>query len=86
MQRQTIGGYHILDKIASGGQGEVYKAWDSSNGQVVALKTLLPNGAANSDGIERFRREAELTAQVAHPNVIRILDNGRDGTPAEQRR
>ena len=78
MQRQTIGGYHILDKIDSGGQGAVYKAWDPSNGQVVALKTLLPGGAANSDGIKRFRREAELTSQVAHPNVIRILDNGRD--------
>ena len=78
MRRQTIGGYHILDKIASGGQGEVYKAWDPSNGQVVALKALLPNGAANSDGIERFRREADLTAQVVHPNIIRILDNGRD--------
>ena len=78
MQRQSIGGYHIIDKIDSGGQGAVYKAWDPSSGQVVALKTLLPNGAANSDGIERFRREAELTAQVAHPNVIRILDNGWD--------
>ncbi len=79
MQRQTIGGYQILDKIDSGGQGAVYKVWDPSNGQVAALKTLLPNGVANSDGIERFRRESELTAQIAHPNVIRILDNGRDG-------
>ena len=70
MGRQTIGGYHILGKIASGGQGAVYKAWDPSNGQVVALKTLLPSGVANPGDIERFRREAELTAQVAHPNVI----------------
>lgn len=78
MQRQTIGGYHILDKIDSGGQGAVYKAWDPSNGQVVALKTLLPNGVANSDRIERFRREAELTAQIEHSNVVRILNSGRD--------
>ena len=78
MQSQTIGGYHILDKVASGGQGAVYRAWDPSNGQVVALKTLLSDSAANSDGIERFRREAELTARVVHPNVVRILDNGRD--------
>ncbi len=78
MQSQTIDRYHILGRIASGGQGAIYRAWDPSNGQVVALKTLLPGGAANSDGIERFRREAELTAEVDHPNVIRILDNGRD--------
>lgn len=79
MRHRTIGGYDILEEIGAGGQGTVYRAWDPSSGRIVAIKTLLANGENDSDAIERFRREAELSAEVEHPNVIRILDSGWDG-------
>ena len=78
MRHSTIGGYQVIGRLGAGGQGTVHKAWDPSKGQVVALKTLLPDGAASSDDIERFRREAELAAEVEHPNIISILDFGWD--------
>ena len=78
MQGRTIGGYNTLAEIGSGGQGTVYRAWDPSSGQIVALKTLLAYGEGDPDAVRRFRREAELPAEVEHPNVIRILDSGWD--------
>ena len=78
MQGRTIGGYNTLAEIGSGGQGAVYRAWDPSSGQIVALKTLLAYGEGDLDAVRRFRREAELAAEVEHPNVIRILDSGWD--------
>ncbi len=74
MRPQTIGRYHILDETASGGQGSVYKAWDPSSGRVIALKTLLPSAADDVNAVERFRREARLTEELDHPNVVRVLD------------
>ncbi len=77
MPTKTIGGYRILSEIASGGQGSVYRAWDAATGQVVALKTLNRHDG-DGQSLERFRREALLTAAIDHPNVIRILDNGEE--------
>ena len=78
MRHRNIGGYSILEEIGTGGQGAVYRAWDPSSGRIVAVKTLLGYGEYDSDAVEQFRREAELSAEVEHPNVIRILDSGRD--------
>ena len=75
---KRIGGYAVLNKIGDGGFGTVYRAYGLSSGRAVALKTLNPE-RADSDDIERFRREALLTAEINHPNVIRILDEGEDG-------
>ena len=75
---KTIGGYAILNEIGSGGFGAVYRAYNPSSMRVVALKTLNPN-LADSNVIERFRREALLTSEISHPNVIRVLDEGEDG-------
>ena len=73
---KTIGDYAILNEIGDGGFGTVYRAYGLSSGRAIALKTLNPERA---DSIERFRREALLTAEINHPNVIRILDEGEDG-------
>ena len=72
---ETIGGYAILNEIGSGGFGTVYRAYDPTSGRAVALKTLDPKFAFSSV-IERFRREALLTSEMNHPNVIRIVDGG----------
>ena len=74
---ETIGGYAILNEIGSGGFGTVYRAYNPSSGRVVALKTLDPKHT-DPDAVERFRREALLTSEIDHPNVIRILDEGED--------
>ena len=79
MLNTKIGGYAILNKIGSGGFGSVYRAYGLSSGRAVALKTLNPELAASDHFIERFRRESLLTAEINHPNVIRILDEGEDG-------
>ena len=78
VMRETIGGYRILNEIGSGGFGVVCRAYDSDMGRAVAIKTLNPK-RADSDAIERFRREALLTSEINHPNIIRVLDEGEDG-------
>ena len=79
MQQQTIGRYQVLEEIASGGQGTVYRAWDPANGTVVALKVLHPHLASDLGVLERFRREAQLAAAVVHPNITTIYEVGQDG-------
>ena len=79
MQQQTIGRYQVLEEIASGGQGTVFRAWDSANGTVVALKLLHPHLASDSTILDRFHREAQLAAAVSHPNITAIYEVGQDG-------
>ena len=76
---QRIGRYQILDEIASGGQGSVFRAWDTETGQTLALKLLHPHMASDTEYLERFRREARLAASIEHPNVIRVFEVGQDG-------
>ncbi len=79
--RLSIRNYQILGRISSGGQGVVYRAWDSARGRMVAVKELGIGFLPRPEVIERFRREAIITNRVNHPNVIEILEqfeyNGR---------
>ena len=79
MQQQTIGRYQVLEEIASGGQGTVYRAWDTGSGRVVALKVLHPHLASDLGVLERFRREAQLAAAVVQANITTIYEVGQDG-------
>jgi serine/threonine-protein kinase len=72
----AIPGYVILEKIATGGMGTVYKAKQTSMDRVVALKTLLPKFANERDSRERFLREARAVAKLAHPNIVSGIDSG----------
>ena len=74
-----IGRYQILDEIASGGQGAVYRVFDPDTGQIVALKVLHAFLAKDSNYVERFRREASLASSIDHPNVVKIFEVGQDG-------
>ena len=76
---QQIGPYQILEEIASGGQGTVYRAFDPDTGQIVALKVLHRFLSSDSDYVERFRREASLASSIDHPNVVKIFEVGQDG-------
>ena len=76
---QQIGRYQILDEIASGGQGTVYRVFDPDTGQIVALKVLHAFLSKDSSYVERFRREASLASSIDHPNVVKIFEVGQDG-------
>ncbi len=72
-----------LQRIGRGGMGEVWRAYDHRLHRVVALKALSVALAAHPDARARFVREAQATAQLAHPGVVPIHEVGElaDGRP-----
>ena len=68
--------YEVIDLIAAGGMAAVYRGWDFHVPRFVAIKALRPGPENEADelAVERFRREAQAAAQIAHPNVVRIFD------------
>jgi hypothetical protein len=68
--------YRIVGLLGKGGMGEVYRADDLKLGQVVALKFLPGDVAADPAAMERFRTEIRTARQVSHPNVCRVYDIG----------
>jgi serine/threonine protein kinase len=66
----------ILECLGRGGMGVVYKARQKSLGRLVALKLLAPEREKDAQFAERFSREAQALAQLAHPNIVTIHDFG----------
>ena len=58
--------------------GTVYKAWQSSVKRYVALKTLLPRYASDSEYVSRFRREAAAAGQLSHSNLVQVITAGEE--------
>jgi len=71
-----IGPFEIVEEIGRGGQGVVYLAHDTRLDRRVALKILSGFDATSSALVERFRREAELTARLDHPAICPVYDAG----------
>jgi serine/threonine-protein kinase len=72
------GRYRLESKLGSGGMSTVYLARDETLERWVAAKVLHREISDQPDQIERFRREARSVAQVAHPNVVAVIDAGED--------
>jgi eukaryotic-like serine/threonine-protein kinase len=66
--------YQLIECIAHGGMGEVWKAFDTQLRRNVAIKLLHPGMQQNADFIMRFEQEARLIASLRHPNIIKIHD------------
>jgi serine/threonine protein kinase len=73
----VAGRYRIVRFIGRGGMGEVYEVEDQELKERVALKTLLPEIAADERMIARFKQEIQLSRKIGHPNVCRMFDLGR---------
>jgi eukaryotic-like serine/threonine-protein kinase len=66
--------YDVLARLGSGSFGSVWRVRDLALGREVALKLLHPRVARDESAIGRFRREARLAAQLAHPAIVPIYD------------
>lgn len=78
MGKLLAGRYHLVRLLGDGGMGAVYKAADQVLRRFVAIKLLHPAVRENRSSVERFEREARAAAAIGHPNIIDILDFGRE--------
>src|SRR3954466_10799107 len=79
---QLNGRYRLDSQVGAGGVSTVYQAFDITLERSVAIKLLHREIAADSDQIERFRREARAVAQPSHPHIVTVIDAGEnDGRP-----
>ena len=75
--RRRIAHFKIIEPLAEGGLGSVYRALDTNLDREVALKVLKLGAAGQSTGSETLEREACAMAGIVHPNIVRIFDFGR---------
>ena len=83
---EIAGRYQVIQKLGAGAFGTVYKAKDRILGRMVAIKTIRLEGLAAAGTsleqlMDRFKREAQVSAQLKHPNIVTIYDVGEvEGT------
>ena len=80
---RTVGRYRVVERLAGGSMGVVYRGTDEGLGRPVALKFLHPRYAADSSAAERFRLEGRTIGALEHPNVCTVHEIGEtdDGRP-----
>lgn len=79
-ERLIAGRYRIGSLVGRGGMAEVYEGYDTRLGRTVAIK-LLKSDLANDPSFEaKFRGEAQASAKMAHPSIVRIYDAGEEET------
>jgi serine/threonine protein kinase len=79
---QAVGNYELVEMIAEGGMGMVYKGRHRESGQFVAVKILSPQMASNEVLLKRFEKEYNTAQKLDHPNIVRALEFGKvNGNP-----
>ena len=76
----AYGQYHLLDRMATGGMAEIFRA--KRRGvegfeKMVAVKRILPHLSDNKDFVDMFINEAKMVAGLSHPNIVQIFDLGK---------
>ncbi|MFI0220569.1 serine/threonine-protein kinase [Streptomyces lydicus] len=88
MRDQLLGDrYRLVSQLGEGGMGQVWEAQDETLGRNVAVKVislLAGGGSRGDDARARFLREARITAQLQHPNIVTIHDVGETGAGTER--
>jgi serine/threonine protein kinase len=77
---QAVGNYDLVEKIAEGGMGAIYRGRHRVTGEVVAIKVMPPHMAANPVLLKRFEQEFRAASRLDHPNIVRALDYGETGS------
>jgi len=78
--RIIAGRYELGQLIGRGGMAEVYSGVDTRLGRTIAIKLLKADLAADSSFEARFRQEAQASARMAHPTIVRVYDAGDEVT------
>jgi serine/threonine protein kinase len=73
---KKINKYDVVDLIGRGGMGVVYKALDRSLDRMVAIKMVTSTEDDGGELVKRFHREAQFTANLHHPNIVTVYDQG----------
>ncbi|MCK5834057.1 protein kinase, partial [bacterium] len=76
-EKLLLGRFRNLGLLGEGSTGKVYRVIDTSTDQTIALKILRPE-ITRRVGLQRFRRQFLLIAQLSHPAVLPVLDMGKD--------
>src|SRR5436190_8184168 len=73
---KAVGEFEVVDKIAEGGMGTVYRGKHQQSGQIVAIKIIPSHMTSNKVLLKRFENEFKAASKLDHPNVVRALDYG----------
>lgn len=75
---QEISGCEILQKVAMGGMGSVYKARHKALDRIVCVKILSPALTNDKKAVELFLTEARAIAEIEHPNIVQVYNVGKE--------
>jgi len=78
-QTEPFGRYYLIDKVATGGMADVFKAKSFSHGgfeKLLVIKRILEHLSENDEFVEMFIDEAKITVSLQHPNIVQIYDFG----------
>ena len=78
---RQLGEYLLLEKIADGGMGSVFRGRRIDGGPFIAIKVLPAETARNPLLLKRFEQEFRAAAAIQHPNVVKAIDFGTQPTP-----